>query len=249
MKKLIAIAVLLATASTFGAITGTIDAQYKGYSGSGVSVYLNGVSRGTVGTGIYQFQLFGQNINGGALHIPTYTYNNEVRFDAFCVDLAQNVYTGQHLYDAVDPGLVPNHTVQGMGAERAARLAELWGRVIGDNAVASVLNNNTKRAAFQLAVWEIVYESDVDYSSYDVTSGNGVFYSSLVAGNATANQANAWLNVIDGSGPSVVLAGMRHTGSPATHQDFIVRVVPAPAAALLGVLGLGAVAWVRRKLS
>jgi hypothetical protein len=76
----------------------------------------------------------------------------------------------------------------GLSELQARQLRELWGRyrhrvVDADSA-----------AAFQLAVWELVYDDD-----RDVTDPAGRFFAEV--GPALARRANGWLQSLDGTGP------------------------------------------------
>jgi hypothetical protein len=134
-----------------------------------------------------------------------------------CIDLVQVATTAWKYYDDVDLTSAPiGSGNQVMTPEQASRLRELWTEHGG-----LLLTSNTQRAAFQLAVWEIVYQRDVvpDETSglltgYDVRSGwdqvnhtgfeavsvNGTtkIASALPANNAAANLANDWLVHLNG---------------------------------------------------
>jgi hypothetical protein len=160
--------------------------------------------------------------------------------DAFCIEVQTISFGGTYPYsvrDAFDAPIPdgPNDTSGGpMGVPKAEGLKELWGRFHGQ------VNSNITAAAFQLAVWEIVFE-DLYVTSppaWDVLSGK--FEARLDSGDPTLaiNQANAWLAQIDGSGPKAQLYGLTNGGA----QDLL---VPEPATVAL--LGLGALSLIRKK--
>jgi hypothetical protein len=247
MKKIAMLSLAVLTAgAAFAGISGTIDADYIRTEGKNIRVTYDGNETHLV-VGVMIFELNSENINGGSLQLAdTFTESGKTRFKVFCVDIVQNVFGGDHVYDAIDPELVPNHTRPGMGATRAATLASFWAKWgnLGLN------GTNVQKAAFQLAVWEIVYEDPAN--PYNVRGDAGAARGTLFARDGDDENvqqlANDWLNNFDPNA-STLLAGMRHTGDPSTHQDFVAAVVPVPAAVLLGALGLGLIRRAKRSLA
>jgi len=149
----------------------------------------------------------------------------------------------------------------GLYGTRADDLRRFLGHVYpvfgGDvkNATVDGISAANKALAVQLAVWEIASENYLvtgTYSLSRVTSeGGGVFRVHTTTTPADArNQAIAWLNLFATQGenwqPLNNLFALLNDARPG--QDFVVQVVPIPAAAWLlgsGLLGLFAVA--RRK--
>jgi hypothetical protein len=97
-----------------------------------------------------------------------------------------------------------------MGAAKASAIRELWGRFR-----TAIGSDNTKAAAFQMAVWEIVTETSRDLSS-------GVFRAGTDNASEIAikNQAQSWLNQITGTGPKANLLAL----SSPTDQDLVFEV-------------------------
>jgi len=89
----------------------------------------------------------------------------------------------------------PGYTASALGGPVVSRIVQLFQEAFGaaDDSV-------TNSAAFQLAIWEIEYESSglADVSLYNVSSGTG-FYATGSGVNFTAarNQANTWLAGLD----------------------------------------------------
>ena len=137
------------------------------------------------------------------------------KFDAFCLEPDQEIPSGANVaYTVVDLASAPPDGATGgaMGAAKADQIAELWGRfrtAIGTDGV--------KAAAFQLAIWEIVTDSGKDLDG-------GVFRAdtSTAAGGTIANQAQAWLNAVNGTGAKANLLAM----SSGVDQDQVFEVPP-----------------------
>jgi hypothetical protein len=97
-------------------------------------------------------------------------------------------------------------------------MEELWGRHRSSITAATA-------AAFQLAIWEIVYDPNLTINGV----GDSLQFTAPAADIALAQ---AFLNSIDGTGPRMTLDVFTHE----TQQD---QIIPAPGTiALLGVGGL-----------
>ena len=140
---------------------------------------------------------------------------------------------------------------QRMGTARAGRLQHFYG------AYQSQLFDGNQDAidqqAFQLAVWEILYEGD---SAYSLIEGD----LSVAAGGSAEviNRANTWLAGSWETGNAVEhLAGLQTPpegssgGQPPPVDPGVpgVTVVPVPGAALLGLLGFSLIGWVKRRFA
>src|SRR4051794_16871122 len=119
------------------------------------------------------------------------------KFGVFCLEPDQEFPSGNTVaYNVID--LDSDPTNGPMGAAKAGAIRELWGRFRG-----AIGTDGTKAAAFQMAVWEIVTDSGRDLSS-------GVFRAGTAnAGEvAVKNQAQSWLNLINGTGPKANLLAL-----------------------------------------
>jgi hypothetical protein len=122
-------------------------------------------------------------------------------------------------------------------------LSQLFTEVGGSAAATSTTDSS---AAFQLAIWEILFEGGT-YGGLNVSSGNF-----QATGNAAAIlQANTWLGDLDAGDPATVALFL--LSSP-NHQDFITDTntpllqTPEPGSlALLGVGILAAMFAMRRR--
>lgn len=146
-------------------------------------------------------------------------------FVAWCIDLFQHIRSAD--YTETRPGQVSD-----------AEEADL-NRLFTNN-YAGALDSGVTSAAFQLAIWEIVYDGG---NGYDLTSGT--FTVSNVS-SAVQNLATGWLNTLGTAAGSYVLDFYTSGRS----QDLVSgspSPVPVPAGLLLMGSGLGALALTRRR--
>ena len=166
----------------------------------------------------------------------------------FCIEM-QYSNSAYRLYNIVDVEDAPvnlgppeNGVHVPMGDDKADYIRELWAKVNPSPSMSAV-----NAAAFQAAVWEIVYE---DAQAWDIDAWDGSNLNNVssfkVAGNASViSQAQTWLNSLTGSG---ALANNIVALSRGDTQDYIVKV-PVPAAVLLGMLGFCVAGLKLRKLA
>ena len=158
-------------------------------------------------------------------------------FRSFCIELTQSLSLGgSYTYDVVDVEDAPNDGfVGGMGTAKADLLRELWGRHF------SPLFTSVQAAAFQISVWEVVYDGGVDLGAGDFQAKN--------LGEAQVTLSQGWLNSLDGTGTMAVLGAMTHP----SRQDHLYELstptveIPAPAATLAGLTGIGLIGASRRR--
>lgn len=175
-------------------------------------------------------------------------FSDGQEFHSFCTELLQNVNPGNdYTYDCVSPTDVPSPNgglFEGMSDDQASILSSLFSQ----HYATAVEGTNTEAAAFQIAVWEIVYErSDgVDYgdgqsAATGLSAGNG--WLTLSGNNGATSLANTWLASLFNLGINSSLLGLTSTSA----QDQI-TIVPLPAPVALAGLGLLGVALGRRRL-
>lgn len=165
----------------------------------------------------------------------------------FCTDLSQYVTSSTATYNVVSVQTVPGSP--GMGRAKATLIRNLYS--FARDAQFSTASTDAAKdfaAAFQLAVWEIVYDYAGSRSTLDLTTGlvmakqtNGAALTLGVRTNLT-NFFNA--SMVDGAYKQVVAV------SSGRFQDQLVQtdhMVPLPGAAAMGGLGLFAVAGRRRR--
>ncbi len=140
-------------------------------------------------------------------------------FTTFCAELAEYVAPNHiYVFDVVAPAGVPNTIVGGMGAAKAALLEELYGRFY--NTIDFTVTNNA--TAFQIAVWEIIYDDGLSLAGDELRVQNNGHYFTI---------AQNWLSALNGAGATMDLDGFTAIGV----QDQI--VIPEPASAMLIALG------------
>ncbi len=230
MKKL-AVFVVLGLASTvaFADITGWANQTDRDW------VYVQSpVGSGGTWAGMFTFTITSGNLPDGSGAFD--------QFQAFCIDLSE--YVSQSCpYEIVDLSQVPTPEIdpwQPMGADRANLVRELYARSY--NELFDGDHDTRDRQAFQLAIWEIIYElDDQDQPGFgDVRSGE---FWAFGLSSGVANVANGWLGELTGFGPYANLIGLESQDQfPNAGQDFVTLIsVPVPGAVLLGLLGLGLV--------
>ena len=168
-------------------------------------------------------------------------------FQSFCVELLQNVNTGgTYDYEIVDPSVVPSPNGDldsGMSDGQAAMISSLFDQHWDDATDGSSLN----AAAFQIAVWEIIYEGEnVNYgdgqaAATGLSTQDGWF--TATNNNGATDLADQWLAGLFNNGIAAALTGFFSE----TQQDQI-TIVPLPAPVALAGLGLLGVALGRRRM-
>jgi hypothetical protein len=114
-------------------------------------------------------------------------------------------------------------------------------RQLFEEASPHVRDNRDTSAAFQLAIWNLLYDNDLS-----VTTNPASFWANNGSATAIA-QANTWLTGLSGyTGNGWSIRVLQSTSHDPTHQSFIVgdhpprQDVPEPSPLLLFVLALGA---------
>lgn len=224
---------LVALAVSSNASAGSVNGEFIGISPRRVvGIHLDGYFHGNVYAGVNVWE----GDDGSTM------FEGE-QFKAFCIEIRQHLadpttFTTKSLEESPVPSDYPeSESGNGMGADRANDIRELWHvyfNQIGDNA--------DYAAAFQLAVWELVYEDRSEPGdTWSVDDGRFYMYGSK-APNARA-LANTWLDDIqDNDYDKANLIAL----TSLNNQDMV-TMVPLPAAAGMGMLGFAFVVWRRRR--
>ena len=225
----------------------TVNVGYVSY-GAPYSIDNNGDDEANVGAGLFTLQARSPD------NTANVSYSNVVQATAnsgtiasFCIDLKEFIwpYTSPNLFQVVPLADAPNYstdnggTIGEMGAFKAQEIEQLWAHFINPDADAYVDPNNTDQinAGFQLAVWEIEYETS---STLDLTAGSflaltGINDPQVTGAIDEANSMLAWLaanhrapmaNLVALSAPSGTLT--------VAYQDQVIeldgspRLIPTP---------------------
>ncbi len=212
--SLLGVSALLAAAATAGA--GTITGKFTSQFSQGANITASGgIYNGNVNTVLYKWtRTDTPGVGGADATIP-------ITFDTYCVDLSQSVKAGTvYTFDLI------TMTQAGYSAQQQLLLTQLW------NSFKPGVDTKAESASFQLAVWEIVYDTNLNTSNgtFKVNSSSSLRSSSQNLVTAASNLASNPLT------PSVQLFVLRSNKA----QDQIVGIpmVPSPGAVALAGLGL-----------
>jgi hypothetical protein len=163
----------------------------------------------------------------------------------FCSDLTQEVTRTGATYTLTGIQNLPQTIGFGpMGDAKKQAIYDMYSAASGQQ----MGTNADMAAAFQLAIWEVIYDYNGNASSLNLTSGQ------LRAGSTTGgalssgilSDASFLFGAIGRNAAQTGLLGL----SNGLFQDQIlqtVQLVPLPLASLAGLLGLGVVAYVKRR--
>lgn len=266
------LAALVANASQREAqalVYGTVTATFQGVKpGQNVGITF---SDGTVSTvaGMFEWELAGNGFEPDAINGHLLGSNPfSGKFFTNCIEIGENVTPGAtYTFSIVDLTQAPNMG-KGVGGQspgsnmtsvQADLLRELYGKFRSE--INTSLNNASEKedaAAFQLAIWETVFETVGKLGRVDNEPGN-LDKSFAQAASATIDKANAWLSdILNNDRPKATLFGLTNSGKNGVLgvQDQVIELdigggalpppplaMPEPASlAVWGLLGLVAVA-------
>jgi hypothetical protein len=154
-------------------------------------------------------------------------------FEAFCLDLAGNLSNGNFVVNNLNP-FQPGRILTG---QQVTNVKTLFNASYG-------LVDNTDRnqsAAFQLALWEVVYED----TTFDLTGGN---FTTTTTGNPIGTLATTYIGRM-ATNPSAFAYNVHFLDAENTSaQDLVTAtVVPLPAAGFLLFGAIGALGFTSRR--
>ena len=157
------------------------------------------------------------------------TLNGGPSFVSYCMDLYQTI----NFNTPYPEYLGPSTSFGFVNGDAYADLSRLY-------AGAGTVDTAVEEAAFQIAAWEIGYET----GAYNLAAGSAIFSGGTAANPGGALElAATWLSNLGAAGPQVVLF------ESALHQD-VITTIPEPetyALMLAGLAAVGAAAKRRRR--
>ncbi|MFK7751929.1 MAG: VPLPA-CTERM sorting domain-containing protein [Sedimentitalea sp.] len=220
MKSLLFGAALAAATSITSASASTVTVAYQPDGIFGPNNLSQKITVTTPGPG------YDGNVSAGLFHL---TGDNGVGdFFAFCVDLLQAMKDPTEY--TVDAGLFSGTVL--------SNIDKLFTSALGGVALHTVIDTSLEAAGMQVALWEIVNDSDMPF---DLTSGNF-----SVSGNAAVQgQAQDYLDGLVGAQTGAF--DIQFYAS-STQQDVVtIAAVPLPASGILAAFGVGGLIALRRR--
>ena len=201
---------------SIGAMATPITVRYTGFENGSQTGRISGVRTANVAAGQFTFNVID---NGGVYWDTT--------LNAFCIDVRNNLVTGREVvYDLL---ATPPNTY--LNSQQLSLIGRLFDSRAGS------LGSAANDAAFQLSLWEIVY--DAGSSALDLASGN--FSASQFS--SAVSIAQSWLSALSTAGSytsSQYEFFVLRPISPDPNQTLLTwRTVSVPEPATLGLLGAG----------
>ena len=218
---------LIATTMVCGAAQAqAVTLDFLGFANGSQSVNYALSAPNTPVSGFTQAGGFSAVLNGG----PTFT--------TYCIDLYESIrfsdaaYTNYNLVDGSLHAFANSRADQDIGKLFSA---------------GHVVNNATTQAAFQIAVWELAYETS---SLYDLGSGAARFFGGTAASSGALTLASSWLASLGSVTNTVDVQTLESidTLRVAGHQDQVFAApIPEPSTYALLAGGLMAVGFMARR--
>lgn len=189
-------------------------------------------------------------VSAGAFSFTQIDPNTGANLQTFCLDpqfiVAKNTTVGYDVGDLSQAPLSGSHSVATLSPLQVSAIQQLWSNQITQPGLAPGALAGINGPAFQLAVWEIAWETtNTGYSIWDVSSGSFFADAGYNSPTTVINTANNMLGALSTGGTETALKAL----ISATVQDQAVlgaTVAPIPAAVLPGLALLAGVGYFHR---
>lgn len=163
--------------------------------------------------------------------------NGGPSFTTYCIDLYEYIGFGTNYSDYT---LVPGTAHAFANSHAAADIGKLYAE---NNAV----NSATAQAAFQIAVWEIAYETS---GSYNLGTGSAKFSGGSAASSGALTLAGSWLSALAGTtNNKYVVSTLDSIGRPGHQDQVFAAPIPEPSTYALMAGGLLCMGFFARRRS
>lgn len=231
-NRLMCVVGLLCLAGGAGAATVNMNFTGVGMYRTGLNLSDNGVAKNGVTAAELRWTAVSSNYN------PIQTGQN---FKTFCTDLFQYAGNGVMEVAPLSSAPVPG---PGMGTIRAGLIQKLYAAKFSESD-----DSNDKAAAFQLAIWEIIYDDSFNAAAVGsgrVAAGLGIDGGDFMLTNQTTtfkNLVNGFLDAAFAETTPMNLIALVSpnsvSGAPRQDQIYMAPLPTATALAGVGLLGLG----------
>lgn len=181
------------------------------------------------------------NVRAGGFALTGNLYGNGVEnFTAFCLDIATRIRNGRN-YEATSTPFPSDP----LTTTQVANIARLFNTAYG---IPGLRSNAAQSAGFQLALWEIIYETAPSFLlgagnfSAAVYNGQQASADAIAAGQGFLNGLASWDGVYRWN--LTFLESRPHTSQ---HLVTAVATVPLPAAGVLLLAAIGGLGLIRRR--
>lgn len=212
---------LIASLWTLGAQAAQITVAFDGFSSGSQNGTIYGPRNASVSAGQFQFDV---------LSDPDDVIWDD-QLQAFCIDVTTNLVTSS--------SPAPQYSV--VSAASSGRFTSTQLSLIGelyDRHAADITTSSVNSAAFQLSIWEILYDPGLNLFNNPAVSGD--FYTTSFGG--AQNRATQWLAGLGGSEGSVSSSYEFLVLEPygrANQALLVARTVSVPEPGTLALLGAG----------